>query len=179
MAGATPNTELAASAGLTIANGVSVDAGLRTEDPAVFAAGDCCSFPHPVYGGKRVRLEAWRNALEHADIAAANMLGDQRTCSTVPWFWSDQYELGIQIAGLHAEAAYEVVRRRDDGVDLRFGIDNAGRVVSASGVGVGTSVGRDISLAERLIASGARPEPTELADASVNLRDLVRLSPST
>lgn len=177
--GATPNTELAASAGLTIANGVSVDAGLRTEDPAVFAAGDCCSFPHPVYGGKRVRLEAWRNALEHADIAAANMLGDQRRCSTVPWFWSDQYELGIQIAGLHAEAAYEVVRRRDDGVDLRFGIDNAGRVVSASGVGVGTSVGRDISLAERLIASGARPEPTELADASVNLRDLVRLSPST
>jgi 3-phenylpropionate/trans-cinnamate dioxygenase ferredoxin reductase component len=170
--GATPNTELAASAGLTIANGVAVDAGLRTEDPNVFAAGDCCSFPHSVYGGKRVRLEAWRNALEHADIAAVNMLGGDRTCNTVPWFWSDQYDLGIQIAGLHAEAAYEVVRRRDDGVDIRFGLDNTGRVVSASGAGVGTSVGRDISIAERLITERARPGQTTLADPSVQLREL-------
>jgi 3-phenylpropionate/trans-cinnamate dioxygenase ferredoxin reductase component len=176
--GATPNTELAASAGLDISNGVAVDAGLHTEDPNIFAAGDCCSFPHPVYDGKRVRLEAWRNALEHADIAAANMVGGERTCNTVPWFWSDQYDLGIQIAGLHAEAAHEVVRRRDDGVDVRFGLDNTGRVVSASGVGVGTSVGRDISIAERLIAEGARPDPTSLADPSVNLRDLTRVSDS-
>jgi 3-phenylpropionate/trans-cinnamate dioxygenase ferredoxin reductase subunit len=177
--GATPNTELAASAGLTIANGVAVDAGLRTDDAAIFAAGDCCSFPHPVYGGKRVRLEAWRNALEHAEIAAANMLGGERVCNTVPWFWSDQYDLGIQIAGLHAEAAYEVVRRRDDGVDVRFGMDNTGRIVSASGVGVGTSIGRDISMAERLIAEGARPEPTALADPSVNLRDLAAAARQT
>jgi 3-phenylpropionate/trans-cinnamate dioxygenase ferredoxin reductase component len=149
---------------------------LRTDDPNIFAAGDCCSFPHPVYGGKRVRLEAWRNALEHADIAAANMLGGDHVCDTVPWFWSDQYDLGIQIAGLHAEAAYEVVRRRDDGVDVRFGLDRSGRVVSASAVGVGTTVGRDISIAERLIAEGARPDPTTLADPSVYLRELATSS---
>ena len=60
--GAIPETGLAEGAGLAVANGVAVDSSLRTEDPAIFAAGDCCSFPHPLYGGRRLRLEAWRNA---------------------------------------------------------------------------------------------------------------------
>jgi 3-phenylpropionate/trans-cinnamate dioxygenase ferredoxin reductase component len=171
--GVVPNTELAATAGLTVANGISVNEYLQTADPAIFAAGDCCSFPHPLYGGQRVRLEAWKNALDHAEIAAKNMLGETTTCATVPWFWSDQYELGVQIAGLHAAAAYEVVRSREDGAEIRFGLDNDGRIVSASGVAQGQSVGRDISLAELMIANRATPRPTELANPAVRLRTLV------
>jgi len=157
-----------------VSNGVCVDGTLRTDDPAIFAAGDCCSFPHPLYGGERVRLEAWKNALDHADIAARNILGDSVVCETVPWFWSDQYELGIQIAGLHAASAYEVVRRRDDGIEVRFGVDNDGRIVSASGVAEGAGIGRDISLAELLIAGRAAPRPADLANASISLRELSR-----
>ena len=171
--GVVANTELAAAAGLTVSNGISVDENLRTVDPAIFAAGDCCSFPHPLYGGQRIRLEAWKNALDHAEIAARNILGEQVTCDTVPWFWSDQYELGIQIAGLHAAAAYEVVRSRDDGAEIRFGLDNDGRVVSASGVAEGSSIGRDISLAEIMIANRATPRPTELANPAFSLRSLL------
>ena len=171
--GVVANTELAAAAGLIVSNGISADENLRTTDPSIFAAGDCCSFPHPLYGGQRVRLEAWKNALDHAEIAARNMLGEQVTCDTVPWFWSDQYELGIQIAGLHAAAAYEVVRSRDDGTEIRFGLDNDGRVVSASGVAEGSSIGRDISLAEIMIANRVTPRPTELANPAISLRGLL------
>jgi len=173
--GAVPNTELAATAGLTVSNGIAVDGRLRTDDASIFAAGDCCSFPHPLYGGQRVRLEAWKNALEHADIAGRNIVGGDEVCAAVPWFWSDQYDLGIQIAGLHAAAAYEVVRSRDDGYEVRFGFDNTGRIVSASGVAIGTSIGREISIAEMLIANRATPRPTELANPAINLREFLRV----
>ncbi|WP_034857862.1 NAD(P)/FAD-dependent oxidoreductase, partial [Sinorhizobium sojae] len=73
--GAVPNTELAAAAGLTLDNGIAVDETLRTSDPDIFAAGDCCSFPLSHYGGRRVRLEAWRNAQDQGTLAAANLLG--------------------------------------------------------------------------------------------------------
>jgi 3-phenylpropionate/trans-cinnamate dioxygenase ferredoxin reductase component len=95
--GAVPNTELAAAAGLTVDNGIAVDIHLRTSDPNIYAAGDCCSFPHLLYGGVRVRIEAWRNALDHAETAARNLLGEDAVYERVPWFWSDQYELGLQI----------------------------------------------------------------------------------
>ncbi len=172
--GAVPNTELAASAGLTVANGICVDERLRTEDPTIFAAGDCCSFPHPLYGGQRVRVEAWRNALQQAELVAGNLLGGDATYDSVPWFWSDQYELGLQIAGLHAAAAYDVVRSRGDGTDIRFGLDNDGRIVSASGVAHGSSISKDISLAEVLIAQRATPRATDLANPAVSLRGLVK-----
>jgi 3-phenylpropionate/trans-cinnamate dioxygenase ferredoxin reductase component len=171
--GAVPNVELAASAGLTITDGIAVDDHLCTDDPNIFAAGDCCSFPHPIYGGRRIRLEAWRNALEQAEIAARNLIGGLAVCETVPWFWSEQYELGLQIAGLHAVAAYDVVRSRDDGTEIRFGIDTAGRVVSASGVAEGTAIARDIRVAEMLIARRATPSATALANSAIGLRELL------
>jgi 3-phenylpropionate/trans-cinnamate dioxygenase ferredoxin reductase component len=171
--GAVPNTELAGASGLALHNGIAVDEQLRTADPLIFAAGDCCSFPHPLYRGIRVRLEAWRNALEQAAVVASNMLGGDAVCDSVPWFWSDQYELTIQIAGLHACAVRDVVRRRDDGVDLRFGLDYDGRLVSASGISEGSAIGRDIRLAEMLIAARATPSVTDLADPAIGLRSLL------
>jgi 3-phenylpropionate/trans-cinnamate dioxygenase ferredoxin reductase component len=171
--GAIPNVELAGHAGLTITNGIAVNEHLQTSDPTIYAAGDCCSFPHPLYGGQRVRLEAWRNAIEHSEIVAQNLLGGEAICDAVPWFWSEQYELGLQIAGLHAAADYEIVRTRDDGTEIRFGLDAGGRLVSASGVAEGNGIARDIRVAEMLIARRLSPSPTILANPSIGLRELL------
>ena len=89
---------LPGAAGLAIDNGVAADERLRTDDPHIYAAGDCCSFPFALYGGRRVRLEAWRNAQGQGALAAANRLGRDEVQTAVPWFWSDQYELGLQVS---------------------------------------------------------------------------------
>ncbi|MGH6821647.1 MAG: NAD(P)/FAD-dependent oxidoreductase, partial [Methylocella sp.] len=89
--GAAPATSLAEQAGLAMDNGIACDDHMRTSDPHVYAAGDCCSFPHPVVGGRRMRLEAWRSAQDQAAVATQNMAGGDKRFEAVPWFWSDQY----------------------------------------------------------------------------------------
>ncbi|MBB2971915.1 FAD-dependent oxidoreductase [Mesorhizobium sp. RMAD-H1] len=171
--GAAPATDLARSAGLAIENGIAVDEYLRTSDPDIFAAGDCCSFPLALYGGRRMRLEAWRNAQEQGTLAARNMLGHAAPHSAVPWFWSDQYDLGLQIAGLCDEGGHVV--RRDLGEDafILFHLADDGRLVAASGIGQGTAVARDIRLAEMLIARGAKPDARHLASPATRLKTLL------
>ena len=171
--GAVPNVELAAAAGLSIENGIRVDETLATSDPAIYAAGDCCSFPHPAYGGRRVRLEAWRNAQDQATAVAGNLLGHRRLCDAIPWFWSDQYELGLQIAGLPDSATTEVVRLRDDGGLIHFGLDSSLALVAASGIAKGTGIARDIRLCQVLISRRITLNPTELADPTVQLKSLL------
>ena len=127
--GAMPVTQLAESAGLTLDNGIAVDEFLRTSDPDIFAAGDCCSFPLAIYGGRRVRLESWRNAQDQGTLAARNMLGAGEPISAVPWFWSDQYDLTLQIAGL-AEGATQSVRRDLGGRRLHPVPPGAGRTAA-------------------------------------------------
>jgi 3-phenylpropionate/trans-cinnamate dioxygenase ferredoxin reductase subunit len=176
--GAVPETGLAEKAGLAIDNGVRVDDRLTTSDPDIFAAGDCCSFPHPLYGGHRIRLEAWRNAQDQGRAVARNMLGDERPFAAVPWFWSDQFDLTLQIAGLPDAAAQEVVRDRPDGVTIRFGLGDDGRLLSAAAIGTGNAVAKDIRLAEMLIARRAVPDSATLADPAVPLKSLLRQAPS-
>ncbi|TIS99052.1 FAD-dependent oxidoreductase [Mesorhizobium sp.] len=171
--GAVPVTGLAAEAGLTIDNGIAVDAELRTSDPDIFAAGDCCSFPLAVYGGRRVRLEAWRNAQEQGALAARNMLGAGESHAAVPWFWSDQYGLTLQIAGLSDEGSKVVRRDLDDGAFILFHLAEDGRLVAASGIGRGNSVARDIRLAEMLIAKRAKPAPEALGSQTIKLKSLL------
>jgi 3-phenylpropionate/trans-cinnamate dioxygenase ferredoxin reductase subunit len=171
--GAAPVTALAESAGLTVDNGIAVDSRLRTSDENIFAAGDCCSFPMTLYGGRRVRLEAWRNAQEQGALAARNMLGAELEHTAVPWFWSDQYDFSLQIAGL-ADGGSSVVRRDlGAGAFILFHIAADGRLLSASGIGPGNAVARDIRLAEMLIARQARPDPSELASSDVKLKTLL------
>lgn len=174
--GAIPNSELAAECGLAVDNGIVVDEHLRTADADILAAGDCCSFPHPLFPGGNIRLEAWRNAYDQAVVAARNLFGGDEVYRAVPWFWSDQYELGLQITGLPHRATTEVVRHRVDGVEIRFGLDGDGRLVSASGIAAGTSIARDIRVAEMLIASRAVVPPERLADASITLKSLVAVN---
>jgi 3-phenylpropionate/trans-cinnamate dioxygenase ferredoxin reductase component len=159
---------------LRVDNGIVVDEFLQTADVDIFAAGDCCSFPHPLFPGANIRLEAWRNAHDQAVIAARNILGGAEPYRSVPWFWSDQYELGLQIAGLSHYAATEVVRHRPDGSEVRFGLDTEGRLVSAAAVASGTSIARDIRVAEMLIAHQATPRVDTLIDASVTLKSLLK-----
>ena len=171
--GAVPNTELAEAAGLTVDNGIAVDGLLRTSDPAIFAAGDCTSYPLSLYGDRRIRLESWRNAQEQGQLAAANMLGGAETHSAVPWFWSDQYDMTLQIAGL-ADGAVTTVRREvGEGAFILFHLDAEGRLIAASGIGPGNAVARDIRLAEMLIAARIRPDPAELAAPETKLKKLL------
>ncbi|PDT04841.1 ferredoxin reductase [Rhizobium chutanense] len=171
--GARPNVEIAERAGLTIDNGISVDPYLQTSAPDVFAAGDCCSFPLSIYGGRRVRLESWRNAQEQGTLAAANMLGLNEAVSSVPWFWSDQYDMTLQIAGLAEGAVTHQRRDLGAGAFILFHLDAGGRLIAASGIGPGNAVARDIRLAEMLIAAGAHPDPAALAASDIKLKSLL------
>jgi 3-phenylpropionate/trans-cinnamate dioxygenase ferredoxin reductase subunit len=171
--GAVPATALAQAAGLTIENGIAVDERLQTSDPEILAAGDCCSFPLPLYGGRRVRLESWRNAQDQGSLAARNMLGTPEAISAVPWFWTDQYDLVLQIAGL-PDAGTTVIRRDlGEGGCVLFHLDDSGRLVAASGIGRGNVAARDIRLAEMLIARHATPDASVLADSRFKLKALV------
>jgi 3-phenylpropionate/trans-cinnamate dioxygenase ferredoxin reductase subunit len=172
--GAAPDTSLAEAAGLAIENGIAVDATLRTSDPHIYAAGDCCSFPHALFGGARIRLEAWRNAQAQGSHAAENMLGADKEFQAVPWFWSDQYELSLQIAGLPQQGADIVERKPGPDSLLLFHLSPDGRLVGASGIGPGNAIARDIKLSEMLIARRAHPDAAALADPSVALKSLLK-----
>ena len=109
---------LASEAGLEVENGIVVDEYARTSDPAIFAAGDCTNFPSPRYG-RRMRLESVPNAIEQAKAAAANMIGGDVVYDALPWFWSDQYDVKLQIAGLNT--GYDrVVARLGSGQTASF-----------------------------------------------------------
>ncbi|MFS8046217.1 NAD(P)/FAD-dependent oxidoreductase [Rhizobium sp. BR 314] len=171
--GALPNIALAAQAGLVIDNGIAVNERLETSIADIYAAGDCCSFPLALYGGRRVRLESWRNAQEQANLAAANMLGEGAEISAVPWFWSDQYDLTLQIVGLADEATVHVRRDLDNGAFILFHLSADGRLLAASGIGRGNAIARDIRLAEMLIAARAHPDHNALAASTVKLKSLL------
>ncbi|OAP36396.1 ferredoxin reductase [Sinorhizobium glycinis] len=171
--GAIPNTGLAEAAGILVENGIAVDERLRTSDPDIYAAGDCCSFPLSLYQGRRVRLEAWRNAQDQGTLAAANLMGANEPVASVPWFWSDQYELTLQIAGLADGAVTTVRRDLTDGAFILFHLDGEGRLIAASGIGPGNAVARDIRLAEMLIAAGSRPDPAALSSPESKLKKLL------
>lgn len=171
--GAVPNVALAEQAGLVVENGIAVDAELRTADPHIFAAGDCCSFPVELYNNRRIRLEAWRNAQEQGALAAGNMLGGSDGHNAVPWFWSDQYELGLQIAGLSDEGRQTVRRDVGEGAFILFHLAEDGRLVAASGIGPGNAVARDIRLAEMLIAKRASPPIDKLRAPETKLKALL------
>jgi 3-phenylpropionate/trans-cinnamate dioxygenase ferredoxin reductase component len=109
-AGATPNTELAAAAGLTVADGIVVDNAAKTSAPDIYACGDCTRFPSRRYG-RAVRLESVQNAIDQGKAAALAMLGEAPDYDPVPWFWSDQYDIKLQIAGL--SGGYDRVARED------------------------------------------------------------------
>lgn len=165
--GIVPNTELAVDAGLPVNDGVVVDEFCRTEDADVFAVGDCTFHPNRVFG-RSLRLESVHNALEQARTAACNICGEKAPYGEVPWFWSDQYDLKLQIAGL-SQGYDQAVLRGDPGrrsfscVYLR-----EGRMIAVDAV----NNPKDFLQAKKLIAGGAVYDARRLADAGTELKDL-------
>lgn len=171
--GAMPVTELAAECGLEIENGIKVNERLATSDPDIFGAGDCCSFPHPLYDHRRIRLEAWRNAQDHGMHAAGAMLGSTTAYAAVPWFWSDQYDLTLQVAGLPDLAKITVNRDLGEAGMLYFHLTEEGRLIAASGAGSDAQIAKEIRWAQMLIEHQSYPDLEQLAKPGVKLKSLL------
>lgn len=162
--GAEPADELATEAGLEVRDGIVVDAFGRTSDPAIFAAGDVARFPEG--GGTRyLRLESWQHAERHARIVAAAIAGKQSPYNDVPWFWSQQYHLNLQMVGCPTTWD-KVVFRGEVAVNAFTAIYlKQGRVVAANAV----NRSRDVTPLRRLIAAGVEMTERDLCDPSVDL----------
>jgi len=167
--GVVPNTGLAVDAGLEVANGVVTDAALRTSDPIICAAGDLANSYHPLLG-RRARVEHWANALNSGPAAARSMLGQDVTYDPVPYFFSDQYDLGMETAGLPEPGTYDQVVYRGDRPGREFIAFwlASGAVVAGMNVNV-WDVSDDI---QALIRSGKQVEPASLTDPDVPLTDV-------
>jgi 3-phenylpropionate/trans-cinnamate dioxygenase ferredoxin reductase subunit len=120
-----------------------------------------------------MRLECWKNAEDHARIVARNMLERGETYSEVPWFWSNQYDMTIQISGMPAFGVQSVVRETGDTSRIFFALDRDGVLVGASGVGKVAEIARDVRVAQTLIGQRACIDPTLLEDRNVKLKGLI------
>jgi len=166
--GAIPDVGLAEDAGLDVDNGVLVDAGGRTSDPDVFAAGDIARAEHPVLG-TRIRVEHWANALNQPATVATAMLGGEAAYDSLPYFYTDQYDLGMEYAGYGSPDDDVVVRGDREGRELVAFWLRDGRATA----GMAVNVWDVIDDVKTLIASGVRVDPERLADLRVPLADLV------
>jgi 3-phenylpropionate/trans-cinnamate dioxygenase ferredoxin reductase subunit len=165
--GIQPNTGLATGAGLDVDNGIVVDEHCRTSDPNIFAAGDCTAHPNAIYD-RRLRLESVHNAVEQAKTAAANICGQDETYAQVPWFWSDQYDLKLQIAGL--SEGYDDVVIRGIPAERSFSCLylREHRLIAVDAI----NAPRDFVQSKQLIADRAEIAMETLADTAIPLKDM-------
>lgn len=162
------NTELATEAGLAVDNGVLVDEFAVTSDPDIVAAGDCANRPSALLG-QRVRLESVPSAMELGRTAARAIVGQPKAYDELPWFWSDQYELKLQMCGLSNGYDDVVLRGSPEGRSFLAFYLRDGQIIAAD------SISRlpEFGLAKKLVAARARIAPERLGDESVALKDLV------
>jgi 3-phenylpropionate/trans-cinnamate dioxygenase ferredoxin reductase subunit len=163
--GVTPDTRLAEAAGLECDDGIVADASLRTSAPDVFAAGDVASAFHPRYG-RRLRVEHWANALNQGVVVAHSMLGRGRPYTRLPYFFTDQYDLGMEYIGLHAPTDRLVLRGKPESRRLHaFWLDAGSRITA----GMHVNQWDTIEPIERMIEGDVVADPARLADAGVPL----------
>jgi 3-phenylpropionate/trans-cinnamate dioxygenase ferredoxin reductase subunit len=163
--GVVPNTGLAEAAGIEIDNGIRTDPQGRSSVPNVWAAGDCASFP---YQGSRIRLESVPNAIDQAELVAENILGAGKPYVAKPWFWSDQYDVKLQIAGLNA-GFDTVITRAGAGQSTSFWYYRGEQLLAVDAM----NAPRDYMIAKRLIEAGRSPDPDAVADSSTELKALL------
>ena len=166
--GVVPNVELAQDAGLEVDNGILVDDGCRTSDPNIYAIGDCTNHPNDLLG-RQLRLESVQNALEQAKTAAANICGDDLKYAQVPWFWSDQYDLKLQIAGI--SEGYDRTVLRGDPADRAFSCLylREGELIAIDSI----NAPKDFMQSKALIANHANISPDTLVNPDIALKDLL------
>lgn len=163
--GILPNTALAEAAGLVLSDGIQVNEYAQTNDPDIFAAGDCCCHPSAIYQ-RPLRLESVQNANDQARVAAANICGKRVVYDAVPWFWSDQYDVKLQTAGL--SDGYDQMVMRGDATetgDNSFAVFYLRRGVLIAADCLARP--REFMASKQLIKSRARPDPATLADESI------------
>lgn len=164
--GVTPNDQLAKEAGLEVANGIVVDAFTRTSDPSIFALGDCSILP---WNGTRVRLESVQNAVDQAEAAAAIMAGGNEAYDPTPWFWSDQYDVKLQIAGFNMGYDETMLRpgTREGSVSIWYFRD--GRFIAVDAI----NDAKAYVMGKKLLEAGINPSRTVLADPQADLKQLL------
>jgi 3-phenylpropionate/trans-cinnamate dioxygenase ferredoxin reductase subunit len=165
--GILPDVALAERAGLPCANGIVVDEYARSGDPSVLAAGDCTSHPHPLYA-RRVRLESVQNAVHQAKVAAASLLAAPSAYHELPWFWSDQYDVKLQIAGL--SQGYDEVALRGDPSSRSFAAYYLarGRLIAVDAI----NSPREFSLGKKLVSAGLTVQADVLRDPRTDVHAL-------
>lgn len=164
--GIVPNVELAQDAGLPCDDGIVVDDRCRTADEKIYAAGDCTNHPNPLLH-RRLRLESVPNAMEQARVAAANLCGGDRVYATVPWFWSDQYELKLQMVGFAADGDTEVLRGDQSANSFAVFHLKDGRLAAVDAV----NSPREFMICRRLI--GRQVDSRTLANPETELKSLL------
>ena len=164
--GIQPNVDLAEIAGLALENGIRTDQLGRTSDPAIWAAGDCASFPR---GGAQIRLESVGNAIDQAEIVAENMLGAAIPYEAKPWFWSDQYDIKLQIAGLNTGYDH-IVTRKGEGNAVSFWYYRGATLLAVDAM----NDGRAYMIGKRLIEAGRSPDPTVIENPATDLKALLK-----
>ncbi len=166
--GAIANVEIAAAAGLTVNNGIVVDDFMRTSDPAIYAIGDCANHPSRFSGG-RLRLESVQGAVDQAVTAAKALTGKDEPYTAVPWFWSDQYDERLQMAGVPAADDATVVRRYPDAKQLTVWRLRGDRLTGVEAV----NASKDYMAGRRLIDSGKPVDAARLEDPAVGAKQLL------
>ncbi len=166
--GLIPNTEIAEQAGLAVDNGVLVDLFAQTSDPDIVAAGDCTNHENG-FLGRRLRLESVPNASEQARVAAASIVGQKVAHAGVPWFWSDQYDLKLQMVGLSQGYDKVVIRGSMEANNFSAFYLKDGVVISVDCV----NRPQDFMIGKKLVAGKVKVDPAVLADESVVLKTLV------
>ncbi len=164
--GITPETALAEVAGLALENGIQTNAQCQTSDPAIWAAGDCASFP---WQGGRLRLESVPNAIDMAECVADNMLGEAREYHAKPWFWSDQYDVKLQIAGLNAGYDRTILRPGDKPGTQSVWYYKGETLLAVDAM----NDARAYMIGKRLVEAGKSPAPETVADPATDLKSLV------
>lgn len=165
--GIMPRTALAEAAGLDIENGIKTDAQGRTSDPHIWAAGDCASFP---WQGGRLRLESVGNAIDQAEVVADNIMGAGISYDAKPWFWSDQYDCKLQIAGLNT--GYDnIITRGPDGPSVSFWYFRGDTLLAVDAM----NDPRAYMVGKRLIEQGKSPEKAALSNPATVMKDLLKV----
>lgn len=164
--GIAPDVALAEAAGIEIDNGIKVDARGRTSARQVWAAGDCASFP---YRDSRIRLESVPNAIDQAECVAENIMGAGKDYVAKPWFWSDQYDVKLQIAGLNAGYDHVVTRAGEDGA-LSIWYYRGDRLLAIDAM----NDPRSYMVGKRLIESGKSPDPARVVETGTDIKALLK-----
>ena len=164
--GIAPATQLAEMAGVTLNNGIETDAQGRTSDASIWAAGDCASFPHQ---GGRIRLESVPNAIDQSEIVAQNIMGAGKDYTAKPWFWSDQYDVKLQIAGLNTGYTH-VVTRPGAGASVSFWYFKNDQLLAVDAM----NDPRAYMVGKRLIDMGKTCDPQVAADPETDLKALLK-----